>query len=149
MHFQKGYPAEHFTRLEADLDQEVYQGVPLADIIKRREEERRRVIEKLKTYTNKLKKSLGKVTVVLFGSYARGDFNVWSDIDVIIISEGFKNIRFPLRCLELKDPPERLSPICWTPNEARRLLATPSWKKALKGSIIISDDYNIFSNVHD
>lgn len=121
----------------------------LADIIKRREEERRRVIDELKIYADKLKKSLGKVTMILFGSYARGDFNVWSDVDVIIISEKFKDIRFPLRCLELKDPPERLSPICWTPDEARRLLATPPWKKALESSVIIRDDYKIFDDARD
>ncbi|MGC8506096.1 MAG: nucleotidyltransferase domain-containing protein [Thermoplasmata archaeon] len=32
-------------------------------------------------------------SVFLFGSYARGDFNLWSDVDIIIISDFDKNIR--------------------------------------------------------
>ena len=28
-----------------------------------------------------------KVTAMLVGSHARGDFNLWSDIDVVLISE--------------------------------------------------------------
>jgi predicted nucleotidyltransferase len=28
-----------------------------------------------------------RVTAILIGSYARGDFNLWSDVDIILISE--------------------------------------------------------------
>jgi len=30
---------------------------------------------------------VGRVTVIVFGSYARGDFNVWSDIDVLVVTD--------------------------------------------------------------
>ncbi len=46
---------------------------------------------------------MGKTTLILFGSYARGDFNLWSDIDIIIISDYFKNIRFIDRPFKLPE----------------------------------------------
>lgn len=33
-------------------------------------------------------------TIILYGSYARGDWNEWSDIDVIVISEDFQNLSY-------------------------------------------------------
>jgi hypothetical protein len=44
---------------------------------------------------------LGKVTAILFGSYARGDFNVWSDMDVLIVAENLP--QNPLERLSLID----------------------------------------------
>lgn len=39
----------------------------------------------------------GDATVILFGSYARGDYNLASDFDIIVISDKFKGERNPLR----------------------------------------------------
>jgi len=36
---------------------------------------------------------------VLFGSYARGDFNAWSDIDIVIIAD--KIPKSPLKRIEI------------------------------------------------
>lgn len=33
-------------------------------------------------------------TIVLYGSYARGDWNEWSDIDLIVVSENFRNLGY-------------------------------------------------------
>ncbi|MCE4613757.1 MAG: nucleotidyltransferase domain-containing protein [Desulfurococcales archaeon] len=97
-------------------------------------------------YAEELRQALGRATVILYGSYARGDFNVWSDVDVIIVSEAFEGRRFLQRQALIPDPPEGLeglSPIPWTPGEARVMLRKPAWRKALKNAIVVIDDYSI------
>lgn len=46
-------------------------------------------------------RALGKICSILLGSYARGDFNGWSGIDVLIVAEGVP--RSPLERLGLLD----------------------------------------------
>jgi len=50
-------------------------------------------LHKASAAAERLASKLGKITVILHGSYARGDFNLWSDIDVIVVSERFKGMR--------------------------------------------------------
>jgi predicted nucleotidyltransferase len=61
--------------------------------LKRREKEREEAIQIASDYAQRLEKAIGSLTGVLYGSFARGDFNLGSDIDVLIISnslpEGF------------------------------------------------------------
>ena len=113
------------------------------EMIRQRAMEREGVIEELRSYAEKLRRRLGKLTMILYGSYARGDFNLWSDIDVIIVSEHFKSKDFVVRCVELEDAPPRLEPICWTPEEAVKALTKPWWREALRHGIFITDDYEL------
>lgn len=111
-------------------------------------EERRRILEHILNtaheFAEKLREKLGKVTVILYGSYARGDFNLWSDVDLIVISETFNNVptlrRYDM-VMELTPPKFELK--LWTPDEARVCLSKPWWKEALKHRIILVDDYNV------
>ncbi len=41
----------------------------------------------LREYSKAVSSKLGKFTGVLYGSMARGDYNVWSDIDFLVISD--------------------------------------------------------------
>lgn len=52
-------------------------------------EVRKRILEVLKDTADEL-----EATVYLFGSYARGDHILDSDIDVVIVSKTFENMRF-------------------------------------------------------
>ena len=54
------------------------------EILKQRRRLREKVIEEAGRWARSLPI---KATVVLIGSYARGDFNLWIDIDVIVTSE--------------------------------------------------------------
>lgn len=54
------------------------------EYIKKRLEKRKRVIEEVRMWAEALE---FKSTVILIGSYARGDFNEWSDIDILLIKE--------------------------------------------------------------
>jgi len=57
---------------------------------------------------------------VLFGSYAQGTFNDWSDIDLAIVSKSFKGERFEdrdkIRRIKLKISCD-LEPIPYSPEE--------------------------------
>jgi len=57
----------------------------------------------------------------VIGSVARGDFNRWSDVDVVVVSEALPE-RFPDR-LELlfRDRPPRIEPSGLSAYELRRL----------------------------
>ena len=70
----------------------------MEDVIAKRERER--VIESAKTYINSLK---GLYSAFLIGSYAKGDFNALSDVDVLLVGDFHGN---PLeRLLKLDFPP--------------------------------------------
>jgi len=112
-------------------------------IVEERVRKRREIIEELRRYSESLSNSLGRVSVILFGSTARGDFNLWSDIDIVVISESFEGVRFVERCLALEDPFGNLSPICWTPDEFRAMLSKPAWREALRDSLVILDMHGI------
>ena len=93
----------------------------------------------------RLASKLGRVTVVLHGSYARGDFNVWSDIDLIVVSEAFEGVRFLDRydlIMDALDPGVEAIPV--TPREIEAMLSKPAWRQALaRGSVIVRDDHGL------
>lgn len=120
--------------------------MPINEEIEIRKEKHRRTLNLLNQYATELSRELGNVTFILFGSYARGDFNLWSDIDIIVISDKFKNIRLldrPYILPELYDEINYADIICWDYMEAQKMLLKPSWKEALKNSITIKDDYKL------
>jgi len=116
----------------------------LKEILEERKRKREEVIEEVKRFAEEVKRKLGKVTVVLYGSYARGDFNLWSDIDVLLISDKFKGVRFLDRynLFELK-PGFEVKP--YTYEEFVKMKDKIGWKEALKDKIVIIDDYKLFT----
>jgi hypothetical protein len=119
--------------------------MPLDDIIRARRAERERVIGELREYASRPRARLGRLSMALYGSYERGDFNLWSDVDVIVVSERFRDREFVTRRVELSDAPPRLEAICWTPEEATKALGKPWWREALREKVVIVDDYGLFS----
>ncbi len=71
----------------------------------------------------RLVEALNPSLVWLFGSRARGDAFPWSDLDLIVVSERFRDVRFPLRAsivdhaVDLGWPNDLL---CYTRAELRR-----------------------------
>jgi len=48
-------------------------------------------LERLKAFVERIARHLeGKATIILFGSYARGNYNLVSDFDIIVISDKLK-----------------------------------------------------------
>jgi hypothetical protein len=55
----------------------------------------------------------GVRAVVVFGSVARGDFNKWSDIDVLVVADALPD-RLTARAELLSPVPPGVQPIAWT-----------------------------------
>jgi len=124
----------------------------LARIIKERKRERDKVIEIVKNFSKELKDAFNKVTVFLVGSYARGDFNVWSDIDVLIVIEdcnvGVKEryskvIPILLRSREYAS----IEPTILCLEEFRRgvVKKNPIVIEALSNGVVIIDELNLMN----
>jgi hypothetical protein len=81
-------------------------------------------IEKIKEEIKKFKEKIGADKLIIFGSFARGNFNEHSDIDVLIVSKKFRGKRFydRLKGLWLKWPLDLPADfICYTPEEFEKL----------------------------
>jgi hypothetical protein len=93
-------------------------------VIARRRAERIRSIDKAREWAAQLPNSLAVIAVVVVGSVARGDFNKWSDLDVLVISNRLPaELRERLELLGSGSPPG-LQPIGWTQAELARRLAS-------------------------
>lgn len=102
------------------------------------------VIDVLKEYSKAVSSKLGKFTGVLYGSMARGDYNVWSDIDFLVISD--KLPENPLKRLEflysLMDTPIEVKG--YTRNEFLKMIEkrNPLALDALvEGKVIVDDGF--------
>lgn len=81
----------------------------------RRREERRSLVARAREFAAGLDPTLGIRAAVVIGSVARGDFNVWSDVDIVIVADAFASIAEPLRRLEALGPrPALVQPIAWS-----------------------------------
>ena len=124
-------------------------GVPPG--LARRIERRRRLLEWLCGWLAKARGALGRVSLALYGSYARGDFNAWSDVDLVLVWEGFEGVRYLDRWTLIRGlveaSGEPLDLVLWSPREARVMVERPSWRKALEDCIVLADDYGVFQGL--
>lgn len=90
-------------------------------VIERRRAERQALLDRAVTFVRSLPPSLGLRAAVVVGSVARGDFNRWSDIDVVVVAD-----HLPAGWLDRLDAlgprPGLVQPVAWTPSEWRRQL---------------------------
>ena len=88
-----------------------------------RHAERERLIAQAREHARRLARRVTLRQAAVVGSVARGDFNVWSDVDLVIVAEQLPE-RVPDRlALLLEDRPPRVEVIGFTPaelDEARR-----------------------------
>lgn len=112
---------------------------------KRRVEAWLEALDKAALTAERLEAALGRVTVILHGSYARGDFNLWSDIDLIVVSERFMGVRFLDRYRLIQDHVEAgVEVVPLTPGEFKALIAKPAWRQALaRGLAVVLDGYKL------
>ncbi|MHB8361055.1 MAG: nucleotidyltransferase domain-containing protein [Thermoplasmataceae archaeon] len=110
------------------------------EIVEQRKLDREIIINSATNYS----KTLGfKCTVILIGSYARGDFNLWSDVDLLIISEFVGN---PVRRSENIDFPAGYELILITPDEVSimKLKKSKFLSDSFKDGIVLRDDFLYF-----
>ena len=99
------------------------------------EKEIQRIISALRHYRPK--------KVVLFGSFARGDYHGLSDLDLIVIKETSKKFSDRiLDVLELCDSNIPVEPLVYTPAEIEQLLAEGNSfiSQALKEGRVLYDE---------
>lgn len=80
-----------------------------------RQHGRSQLIERARRYATSLDPSLGVRAVVVFGSVARGDFNLWSDLDILVLAENLPEDPFERHQLVLRSATEPVSVLAWSP----------------------------------
>lgn len=109
------------------------------DIIEKRIDQRNTVIEKAKEFVNSLPIS---VSAFLIGSYSRGDFNLWSDVDIVLISHFEGNFLGRLKSINM---PPGFEVIPLNPEELKKMLSknNPITLEIRKNGVILRDDLNV------
>jgi predicted nucleotidyltransferase len=92
-------------------------------ILERRRREQSERIRQVEAWAVQLAERLDVVAVVVFGSVARGDFNKWSDVDVLVVARGLPEGARDRLALLGADSPLGVQPIGWTPEELARRVA--------------------------
>jgi predicted nucleotidyltransferase len=111
-------------------------------VIQRRKVRQRELIDLAEEFARELDSKLGVRSVVVYGSVARGDFNVWSDVDVLVIADSLPK-EVADRPAALGPAPPGVQPIAWTPEELtaavtrRNPIATEA---ATKGVVVLGAD---------
>ena len=54
----------------------------------------KKVLKNIKKFTQRVKQKFEPQRIILFGSFARGNINEYSDVDVAVISDKFNLIFF-------------------------------------------------------
>jgi len=119
----------------------------MLEILRRREEQQVRWLNMARAYAERLRERLGKVTAIVYGSVARGDFNLGSDVDILIVAEGLPAhplARMDLLYSCLEGP---LEPRGYTLTEFRTLQAKghPFLTTVLKESVAVTDDLSLIN----
>jgi len=102
---------------------------------------KQQVLQQIKTTVHAVEPG---ALLILFGSYARGDYNESSDIDLLVLLDKEKitnsdreRIGYPLYDIELKEQ-ILITPIIYTKNSwDGRLSITPFYKNVLKDGIVL------------
>ena len=79
--------------------------------------ERERLIALAREYADRLSRRIPVTAVVVAGSVARGDFNVWSDVDVVVVAEALPARAVDRAALLLADAPGGVQPIGYSSSE--------------------------------
>jgi len=72
--------------------------------------DKKQIQQSLNIFTNRVKKQFQPQQIFLFGSYARGEANEYSDVDMLVVSEQFSDIPEDERFDELYDLTKGLYP---------------------------------------
>ena len=103
------------------------------------------VLDEVERAASRLAEVLGRVSVLLHGSFARGDFNLWSDVDLVLVSEVFRGVRHLDRYeLVWRLLPPRAEVVAWTPEELKQALEKPAWLAAFRrGVVVVRDEHGV------
>jgi len=113
-------------------------------ILEERRAEQAGLVDVANEYVEQLSGRVPLIAAALVGSGARGDFNVWSDIDVIVIADDLPE-RFLDRAelLSFRAPP-RVQPVGFTRQEFETALEkrnAMAWEAIQKGIVLVGDRF--------
>lgn len=112
----------------------------MGEALVERARERERLLEVARGYVASLARRRPLVAAVVVGSVARGDFNLWSDVDVVVVAEGLPE-RAPVRGAVLSEgAPGGVHPIGFTPEEFRAALrrGNPLAREAVTAGVVVT-----------
>ena len=93
----------------------------LEKLLARRNREREELVSRAVGWVEELRSEVDLRAAAVFGSVARGDFNRWSDVDLLLVVGGIEG--GPVERADRVSPrPPRVQPVIWTPAEAREAL---------------------------
>lgn len=108
-------------------------------IVVERRAARRERIDQVTAWTNQLSRRLAVEAVVVFGSVARGDFNKWSDVDVLVVARDLPPGARDRLALLMEDAPIGVQPVGWTPADLldRRRRSDPIAKECDEVGVVV------------
>jgi predicted nucleotidyltransferase len=106
-----------------------------------RERLKKEAYDKIMRFVEQVKPLKPKL-IMLYGSYARGDYTESSDIDVCVVAEGLPEDIFVRRSLSGLHKVKNLNPVGFHPDEFLEELKRPNFflYDVLKEGIVIYDD---------
>jgi len=93
-----------------------------ADPLAARERERDALVALARQYVERLERSIEVRGAVVVGSVARGEFNLWSDVDVLVVSDALPGDGLERLDLLHAERPPRVEPHGYTVAEFLRAL---------------------------
>ena len=95
----------------------------MAEVLAARRRERQRLIGLARDHVRRLSGRIPVVAAAVAGSVARGDFNVWSDVDLVVISDELPAGIPDRGALLAADAPAGVQVVGYPREEFRRALA--------------------------
>lgn len=86
-------------------------------VVQRRHRQREAWIQLARGWAGDLARRVPLRAAVVFGSVARGDFNKWSDVDVLVVADDLPADGRERLALLHGEAPAGLQPVGWTPAE--------------------------------
>lgn len=101
------------------------------------------IFVKIEEYKENIVKKLKPKRIILFGSFARGDYNEGSDIDLIVIKNWDEAFLDRIKVLlELNDQKLPVGPIGYTEDEFKKMIKdeNPFILKVLEEGVVIYEE---------
>jgi len=114
-------------------------------VFEERKAEREERLSRAKKFAEEAAKTLGAITAWVYGSVARGDFNLWSDVDVLLIAEKLPEHPLDRAALLFRWAPAGVEPRGLTKSEFEKALEKKDAQLlcALKDRVLIRDDLRL------
>ena len=113
--------------------------------LEEREAERKDRLGHAQKFAEKATKALGAISVWVYGSVARGDFNLWSDVDVLLVAENLPEHPLDRASLLFQWAPAGMEPRGLTKAEFEKALTKKDAQLlyALKDRVPLRDDLGL------